>query len=125
MHVHAWEDLEASISPINTPIRYVDPSAPQTMLELAYQFNYVTTPGYNKIEEGVQYVNQRFHHEKLVISDKCVNLIAQLEYLTWLNPVSKTIKRTEKFGHFDLAFAALRYMVASFDVMGKQEIHTL
>jgi hypothetical protein len=124
-HVNSFKALEEEFGPTRTPLRWCDPSAPQFMLELAYQFNYVTAPAYNKIEEGVQYVNQRFHQGKLLISDRCQELIEQIQFLVWQNPVTKTVKRDEKHKHFDLALAALRYMVASWDVQGKQEILTM
>ena len=125
VHVQNMKALEAEFAPVKTPLRYMDPSAAQLMMELAYQFNYITAPAYNKIEEGVQYVNQRFHHQKLYISDRCVELIDQIDHLVWQNPATKTVKRTEKFKHFDLAIAALRYLVASWDSQSKQEIITI
>jgi hypothetical protein len=122
VHLEGWRALENEFMPEETPIRYIDPSAAQLMMELAYQFNYVTVPAYNRIEEGVQYVNQRFHHQKLFISDRCVELIEQIENMVWLNPVTKTVKRTERFKHYDLAIAALRYLVASWEAQSKQEV---
>lgn len=125
VHVNYWKGIEAEFSPIRTPLRWIDPSAAQLQLELAYQFNYITAPAYNKIEDGIQYVNQRFHHQKLYISDRCTDLIDQIEFMVWQNPITKTVKRTDKFKHFDLALAALRYLVASWDIQGKQEILVL
>jgi len=125
VHVEAWKTLEAEFSPEKTPIRFIDPSAPQLMMDLAYNYRYITTPAYNKIEDGVQYVNQRFHHRKLIISDRCVELIEQIEHMVWQNPTTKTVKRSEKFKHYDLAIAALRYLVASWDAQGNQQILSL
>ena len=96
-------------NPVNI-YRYGDPSASQTFSDLAYQYNYIINPANNSIDEGVKTINSLFYSNKLIISEKCEKLIEEIENMKW-KANSKDVERSKKYGHFDLAFGALRYMV--------------
>jgi hypothetical protein len=102
--------------------RYIDPSAAQVANDLAVDYHIYTTPAYNKIDEGIKYVNQAFYQGKLFISDKCVGLIEEIRHLYWQNAKTKTVKKSKHFKHFDLSLSTLRYLVATWRIQSGMEI---
>lgn len=102
--------------------RYIDPSAAQVANDLAVDYRLYTTPAYNKIDEGLKYVNQAFYHGTLFISDACPELIAEIKNLYWQNAKTKTVKKSKKFKHFDLSLSTLRYLVATWKIQSGMEI---
>ncbi len=102
--------------------RFIDPSAVQSMSDLMYQFGYETAPALNTIEDGIQKVNSLFHHKQLFVSENCVQLIDELENMVWQNAKTKTVKRTQSLGHYDLALAALRYAVYTWEMQKNLEV---
>lgn len=99
----------------NIPFRYCDPSAAQIMHDMATTYNYYTVPAFNKIDDGVKIINEKFHQNKLFILDNCVNLISEIKNMSWKNSKTKEVVRTKRFKHFDLALACLRYLVATWE----------
>jgi len=102
--------------------RYIDPSAAQTANDLSVDYGIYTTPAYNKIDEGIKYVNQSFYQGKLFISDECTNLIGEIKNLYWQNAKTKTVKKTKKYKHFDLSLSTLRYLVATYKIQSSANI---
>ena len=102
--------------------RYIDPSAAQTANDLAVDYNIYTTPAFNKIDDGIKYVNQAFYQQKLFISDKCDDLIEEIRHLYWQNAKTKTVKKSKHFKHFDLSLSTLRYLVATWKIQSSMEI---
>jgi|GEM_PF-5733832 len=115
VHYEGFYQLEQQYS-VQKVFRYIDPSAVQAMSDLMYQFNYATYPALNSIADGIQKVNSLFHHSKLLISDNCVQLIEELENMVWQNEKTKTVKRSQHLKHYDLALAALRYAVFTWEM---------
>jgi hypothetical protein len=102
--------------------RFIDPAAAQVANDLSVDYGIYTTPAYNKIDEGIKYVNQAFYRGELLISDKCVDLIAEIKNLYWANPKTKTVKKTKKFKHFDLSLSTMRYLYATWKIQSNSEI---
>jgi len=91
--------------------RYIDPSAVQASADMIYSYDYETIPAYRAIDEGIDLINTAFLSGKLFITDNCPRLVEQVENLELVN---KKAKRSDKYGHFDLALASFRYMFASY-----------
>jgi hypothetical protein len=94
------------------------------MADAASDFGYIMQPADNAIQEGVQTINNLFHHKKLWIASNCVETIKEIEELYWVSEVSKTVKRTDG-GHADLSIAAMRYMVHTWIKLQEQDIIVL
>jgi len=102
--------------------RFIDPAAAQVANDLSVDYEIYTTPAYNKIDEGIKYVNQSFYNGTLFISDECVNLIGEIKNLYWQNAKTKTVKKTKKYKHFDLSLSTLRYLVATYKMQSSSSI---
>jgi len=102
--------------------RFIDPAAAQVANDLSVDYSIYTTPAYNKIDEGIKYVNQAFYQGKLFISDNCPDLIGEIKNLYWQNAKTKTVKKTKKFKHFDLSLSTLRYLVATYKIQAGSQI---
>jgi hypothetical protein len=100
-------------------IRYLDKSAAQSAHDLAYEYNFITTPSKSAVKEGVDAINNLFlptgvaEQPKLFIEENLKELIKQLLSLQWAN--SKNTKDPFKRiagHHYDLVHA-LRYAIYS------------
>jgi len=120
-HAAAFKEKE-SLYGVKNVTRVADPSAAQVIADLAADYDYVVGPALNAVEAGIQAVNNKFHHKELLISDKCVNTIQEIENMYWKNAATKTVKRDKKFKHFDLALSTLRYLVYTHDIVTSQSI---
>ena len=111
-HYKGWVQLEEQFG-VQKILRFLDPSATQTQVDLVNNYQYYTYPAFNPIDNGLEYVNTGFDKGKLLISENCTQLIDEIENLRWKNPNTKTIMISKKHKHFDLALASLRYLYAS------------
>lgn len=93
--------------------RFGDPTARQTINDLAVDYSYFINNASNDIIEGIKVINTMFHNNKIIISDKCQRLIKEIGKLAWQNEATKTVARNKDFGHFDMSFGAFRYLVYS------------
>jgi hypothetical protein len=121
VHARMFKEKEA-IYNVKKVTRVGDPSAAQVISDLALDYNYTVAPAQNSIDFGIQSVNNKFHHGKLLISDNCTGLIQEIENMYWKNEAAKTVKRDKKFKHFDLSLSTLRYLVYTYDIMNNQSI---
>jgi hypothetical protein len=115
-HVKNFKEKESILLPGMTPLRYADPSAAQTIHDMASTYQYYTSPAQNKIYEGIDKVNALFYNKKLFILDSCTELIGEIKNLSWQNAKTKTVKRSKRYKHFDLALSTLRYLVYTWEM---------
>ncbi len=121
-HISSFKALESKFLNNHNPQRYIDPSAVQVANDMSVDYGYYTFPAYNKVDEGVKMVNSAFYKGLLVISEECEELIDEIEDLVWQNPATKTVKRTRKHKHFDLALSTMRYLVATYKMQSNISI---
>jgi len=119
-HIKNFREKEAKYVN-NTPLRYCDPSAAQLIADWITDYDYLVQAGYNAVNEGVKFVNGKFSHDKLFISEECEELIEQIEEMRWKDNTNDVV-RTKKRSHYDLGFAAFRYLIASWELSNTFEI---
>ena len=119
-HVSEFKAIEEKLT-VEKVIRFIDPSAAQVANDFAVDYDYYCVPGSNDIQEGIKSVNERFYKNELFISSECYQLIEEIEEMHWKEN-GKDVKRTKKHKHFDLALAALRYLVYSWKVQNNLDI---
>jgi len=99
---------------IEVELRFIDPSAKLTRIGLANDYEVITYPALNSINDSINTLNQLFENEKLFI-DKNLNwLIEQIQKIEWSNnrKSSDPFKKHSEH-HFD-AIASLRYGIYSY-----------
>jgi hypothetical protein len=124
-HIEEYKKRENQYIPLsytNTIYRFGDPAGKQIWYDLSVDYGYFVNPAFNKIGEGVQQVNTAFEKGRLFISDACRELIMQVDDMEYKDPAAMTVKREKGKGHYDLALASLRYMVASWNFLGDSKI---
>lgn len=112
-HAKGFIELENKFGVGSNLSRFSDPSAIQAMTDLSYEYNYESSPAFNKIFEGTDTINDLFSQDKLIISKDCVETIAQVKSMAWKNKKTGEVERNKRFSHFDIAIGSLRYCVAT------------
>ena len=99
---------------INEPKKRVADTDYRVLFDLAskHQLSVIPTAKYDK-DSALSDLRTKIRNEKILISDKCVNLIKQLEFGIW-NKNRTSYQRSEALGHLD-AVDALLYLVRNVD----------
>lgn len=99
---------------VNAPKKRVADTDYRVLFDLSskHQISVIPTAKYDK-DSALSDVRTKIRNEKILISEKCVNLIKQLEHGIW-NKNRTSYQRSEALGHLD-AIDALIYLVRNVD----------
>jgi hypothetical protein len=120
-HVIAYKEQEANV--LSVPeMRYIDPSAAQTRIDLITDYGYECVPANNDVQDSIKYINLLLsptganRKPKLYICEDLTEVIRQVSRVMWKDTANKTTKepysKDPKGTHWDI-IAALRYALYS------------
>jgi hypothetical protein len=120
-HVIAYKEQEANV--LSVPeMRYIDPSAAQTRIDLITDYGYECVLANNDVQDSIKYINLLLsptganQKPKLYICEDLTEVIRQVSRVMWKDTANKTTKepysKDPKGTHWDI-IAALRYALYS------------
>ena len=109
-HAAAVKELEAKF---NIQFIFIDSAAQQTRYDWAYNHDIATINANKSVLDGIAFCQALVENNRLIISQKCTNLLAAMDQYRW-DPNAALIKERPEHSEWSHMADALRYALYSY-----------